>query len=111
MEPRLPEGNVVSTAENQEQRYCDEAFHLRQERHTSSSHDGSTTEPIAMVGFAVKYPQEATSAETFWQMLSEGRNATTDFPPDRLNIDAFYNPDASKRSTVCGLQGEFKVYG
>ena len=62
--------------------------------------DGVAAEPIAVVGFALQFPQGATSPEAFWQMLSEGRNAATEFPRDRLNIDAFYHPDASRHNTV-----------
>ena len=57
-------------------------------------------EPIAVTGFALKYPQDAISADSFWQMLCEGRDATSDFPTDRLNIDAFYDPDTSRHNMV-----------
>lgn len=56
--------------------------------------------PIAIVGLAFEFPQEATSEESFWQMLSEGRSASTEFPRDRLNIDAFYHPDVSRTASV-----------
>ena len=55
---------------------------------------------IAVVGLAVKFPQEASSIEGFWSMLAQGRCAMTDFPSDRLNIDAFYHPDASRYESV-----------
>ncbi|KAI9714017.1 MAG: polyketide synthase [Bogoriella megaspora] len=49
-------------------------------------------EAIAIIGYALKFPQDATSPEGFWQMLSEGRSAMTDWPKDRLNTDGFYHP-------------------
>lgn len=55
---------------------------------------------LAITGLAFEFPQEATSVEGFWQMLCEGRSASTEFPKDRLNIDAFYHPDYSRQSTV-----------
>lgn len=58
------------------------------------------TEPIAVTGFSVKFPQEATSAESFWEMLSQRRNATTEVPRDRMNIDAFYHPDPARVGKV-----------
>jgi acyl transferase domain-containing protein len=57
-------------------------------------------EPIAIVGIAFEFPQEATTEESFWQMISNGRSAHTDFPKDRVNIDAFYHPDDGRNSTV-----------
>ena len=46
-------------------------------------------EPIAVVGIAMKFPQDAVSCESFWQMLVEGRSTASDVPPSRFNADAF----------------------
>ena len=60
-------------------------------------------EPIAIIGFAARLPGDATSAESFWQMLCEGRSAATEIPQTRFNIDAFYHPDPDRVDTVsCG---------
>ena len=58
---------------------------------------------IAVVGFSIKFPQDSTSPQDFWQVLVEGRSAMTEFPKDRLNIDAFYHPDTSRHDTVSKL--------
>ncbi|ROV87828.1 hypothetical protein VMCG_10550 [Cytospora schulzeri] len=52
------------------------------------SHDGA----IAVCGLSLKFPQDASSEKGFWAMLLEKRNAMTEFPPDRLNVDAFHHP-------------------
>lgn len=57
-------------------------------------------EPIAVVGFSLKFPDDATSAESFWNMLIEGRCASEEFPKDRLNLDAFYDPNPDRQGTV-----------
>ena len=57
-------------------------------------------EPIAVVGFAARLPQDATTAESFWQMLCDGRSSRTEIPQDRFNIDAFYHPDPDRVDTV-----------
>ena len=57
-------------------------------------------EPIAVIGFAARLPQDATSAESFWQMLCDGRSARTEIPQDRFNIDAFYHPDPDRIDAV-----------
>ncbi|TVY30663.1 Lovastatin diketide synthase [Lachnellula hyalina] len=64
-------------------------------------------EPIAIIGLAFEFPQEATSEDAFWQMICEGRSASTDFPKERLNIDAFYHPDVSRNSTLPVRGGNF----
>ena len=40
-------------------------------------------EPVAVVGFAFKLPQDATTTEAFWQMLLYGQLAMTEVPKDR----------------------------
>ena len=57
-------------------------------------------EPIAVVGFSLKFPQDATSPEAFWKMLMEKRCSMTEWPRERLNLDAFYHPDSSRPDTV-----------
>lgn len=57
-------------------------------------------EPIAVVGFSMNFPQDATSEAGFWQMLTEGRSAMTEIPNTRFNIDAFYHPNADRLDTV-----------
>lgn len=64
------------------------------------SHGDGRDIPIAIIGLAFEFPQGATSVESFWQMISEGRSASTEFPSDRLNIDAFYHPDENRPSSV-----------
>ena len=58
------------------------------------------TEPLAVVGFSLKFPQEATTPEGFWNMLMNKRCAMTEWPPNRLNINAFYHPDCSRSDSV-----------
>ena len=55
---------------------------------------------IAVIGMSVKFPQSATTVENFWQMLLHGRSAMTEFPEDRLNVNAFYHADASRWGSV-----------
>ena len=64
-------------------------------------------EPVAVVGLALKFPQDATSLDSFWNMLVERRCAMTDFPSSRLNVDAFYHPDISQRGTLPLRGGHF----
>lgn len=46
---------------------------------------------VAVVGLSIRFPDEATSLDSFWDMLIHARCASREFPPDRMNIDAFHN--------------------
>ena len=58
-------------------------------------------DPIAVVGFSLRFPQDADSTESFWEMLSQGKNAMTDFPSTKFNIDAFHGRKGAMNGTVC----------
>ncbi|KAL8846842.1 MAG: hypothetical protein Q9221_008100 [Calogaya cf. arnoldii] len=64
-------------------------------------------EPIAIIGFALKFPQEAVSPGHFWKMLLERRCAMTEFPPSRMNVDAFYDQENSAQGTIPLRGGHF----
>lgn len=55
--------------------------------------DGTEDDPICICGFSVKFPQDATSAEGFWNMMVEKRCAMTTFPPNRINLKGFHRKD------------------
>jgi hypothetical protein len=55
--------------------------------------DQSEMEPFAIVGMSLRFPGEATSAESFWNLLVEKRSTATEFPGSRFNVNSFYNPD------------------
>jgi hypothetical protein len=57
-------------------------------------------EPLAIVGFSLKFPEDATDADSFWEMLINGRNVSTKFPSERLNIDSFNDPKNDRQGTV-----------
>lgn len=42
---------------------------------------------LAIIGLSVKFPQEATTPDAFWEMLREGRSAASRVPADRFNVD------------------------
>ncbi|OHF03816.1 KR domain-containing protein [Colletotrichum orchidophilum] len=53
-------------------------------------------QPIAIVGLNLKFPGDATSVESFWEILEKARNASSKVPSSRFNVDAFYHPDPSR---------------
>jgi hypothetical protein len=84
-----------------------DAYEVSDHCYLPQSVDGIDCEPqqdlleaIAVVGFSIKFPQDAVSPASFWSMLEERRCAMTTWPEDRINLDAFYHPDSDRRDTV-----------
>jgi acyl transferase domain-containing protein/acyl carrier protein len=53
----------------------------------------SSREPIAIIGMSCRFPGHADTPEKFWQLLRDGKDAITEFPSDRWDVDAYYNAD------------------
>ena len=64
----------------------------------------NVVEPIAVIGMACRFPGEASNVASFWQMMSEGRNANSKVPESRLNVDAYYHPNNDRRGVVSILK-------
>ena len=62
--------------------------------------DNDHLEPIAVVGFSLKFPQDASSTQSFWNMLVEGRSAMTKAPKERFNIDSLHVPNTKRLDEV-----------
>ncbi len=52
----------------------------------------SEAEPIAIIGMACRFPG-ASSANEFWKLLFEGRDAITEAPSSRFDVPALYDSD------------------
>jgi hypothetical protein len=68
-----------------------------------SSDDYDVLEPLAIIGFSLEYPQDADTPEGFWSVLEEGRDVVTDWPKDRINLDAFFYRDENQEQKVCAF--------
>ncbi|KAH8690541.1 polyketide synthase [Talaromyces proteolyticus] len=53
-------------------------------------------EPIAIVGFSFQFP-DAEDSESLWKIMVEKRCTVIETPKDRINVDAWYHPDSSRR--------------
>jgi len=67
----------------------------------------SRNEPIAVIGCSCRFPGGATSVESYWRLLQEGRDGIGEVPPDRWNLEEFYDPDLSRPGTMNTRWGGF----
>ncbi|MBM7776561.1 acyl transferase domain-containing protein [Actinokineospora baliensis] len=63
-------------------------------------------EPIAVVGMACRFPG-ADSVAAFWELLRDGVDAITEIPPDRWDVDAYYDPDPDTPGSLYARHGGF----
>ena len=60
----------------------------------SEGSDEPSSEPIAILGMGCRFPGGVNSPDDLWQLLSEERDAVSEFPTDRgWNLDALFGPD------------------
>ncbi|PQO42355.1 type I polyketide synthase [Blastopirellula marina] len=55
-----------------------------------------TDVPVAIVGMACRLPG-AANLEEYWQLISQGRSAVGEVPPERLNREIYFHPDKGTR--------------
>ncbi|KAK6852415.1 Type I Iterative PKS [Apiospora arundinis] len=73
------------------------------------------SEPIAVIGIALRAPGDGSDPEKFWNMLLEGRSARCAIPEDRYNVAGFYHPDGDRLGSIQQrhahfLKQDFKVF-
>jgi acyl transferase domain-containing protein/acyl carrier protein len=63
-------------------------------------------EPIAIIGMSCRFPG-ASNPEAFWQLLRDGVDAIGEIPPDRWDINAFYDRDPDSPGKISTRWGGF----
>ncbi|MFF1303792.1 SDR family NAD(P)-dependent oxidoreductase [Streptomyces sp. NPDC058307] len=89
------------------------AAHLDERLHGAGSEStaprrGPAAEPIAIVAVGCRYPGGVRSPEDLWRLVSDGVDATGEFPADRgWDVDALYHPDPDRLGTTYTRRGGF----
>jgi len=52
-------------------------------------------EPIAIIGLGCRFPGGANDWQSYWSMLDQGRDAISETPEERWDLEKFYAPDSS----------------
>ncbi len=63
--------------------------------------------PIAIVGMGCRFPGGVNDAESFWDLLIEGRDAITTVPGWRYDVEKLYDPDPHAKGKVATKWGGF----
>ena len=61
---------------------------------------------FAIVGYAARFPG-AADADAFWRVLAEGRDAVSEVPHDRWDVDEFFDPDPDAPGKVVTRRAGF----
>lgn len=61
---------------------------------------------FAIVGYAARFPG-AQDADQFWDLLREGREAITEVPEDRWDVDEFFDPEPGAPGKVVTRRAGF----
>lgn len=69
--------------------------------------DTSPNEGIAIIGMGCRFPGGAIDAESFWKILIEGRDAVSEVPADRWNIERFYDAEPGVVAKSIAKRGGF----
>jgi acyl transferase domain-containing protein len=68
--------------------------------------EGTGREPIAIVGAACRFPG-APDLDAYWSLLAHGRDAVTDIPSDRWDVERHYSPDPDAPGKMYTRRGCF----
>jgi acyl transferase domain-containing protein/NADPH:quinone reductase-like Zn-dependent oxidoreductase/acyl carrier protein len=64
---------------------------LRALRQRVEELEGRAREPIAIVGMACRFPGGADSPEDYWDLLLQGRDAVSEIPRERMDLDPVFD--------------------
>ncbi len=64
-------------------------------------------EGIAIIGIGCRFPGGVNDVESFWKLLAEGREAVCEVPPDRWNIERFYDAEPGIAGKSVAKRGGF----
>jgi acyl transferase domain-containing protein/NADPH:quinone reductase-like Zn-dependent oxidoreductase/SAM-dependent methyltransferase/acyl carrier protein len=64
-------------------------------------------EGIAIIGIGCRFPGGVNDTDSFWKLLVEGREAVSDVPPDRWNVERFYDAEPGLVGKSIAKRGGF----
>ncbi|MEB3282831.1 MAG: SDR family NAD(P)-dependent oxidoreductase [Lyngbya sp.] len=68
--------------------------------------ESARTEPIAIIGLGCRFPG-AKNPDEFWTLLQQGKDAISEVPPDRWNIENYYDSNPESPGKISTRYGGF----
>jgi acyl transferase domain-containing protein/SAM-dependent methyltransferase/acyl carrier protein len=67
----------------------------------------SWREPVAIVGIGCRFPGDVDGPDSFWKLLIEKRDAITEVPFERWDVNRLFDPDPDKKGKISTRWGGF----
>ena len=64
-------------------------------------------ERIAIIGVGCRFPGGVSSKDSLWKLLVEGREGIVEVPPDRWNVERYYDAEPGVAGKSIALRGGF----
>jgi acyl transferase domain-containing protein/acyl carrier protein len=64
-------------------------------------------ERIAIIGVGCRFPGGVNDADSLWRLLVEGREGVVEVPPDRWNLERYYDPEPGVAGKSIAKRGGF----
>jgi 3-oxoacyl-(acyl-carrier-protein) synthase/SAM-dependent methyltransferase/acyl carrier protein len=80
---------------------------IRQLRAELEASRRGPTEPVAILGMAVRLPGGVASPERFWEALAAGEDLITTVPPERWDALSYASADSDQPGTMYDIHGGF----
>lgn len=68
------------------------ALAMKEMRSRLDAAERTHSEPIAVIGIGCRFPGGITDPDSFWRLLDDGVDAIAEIPPQRWDIDAYFDP-------------------
>lgn len=69
--------------------------------------ESAAREPVAIVGIGCRLPGGVDSPAKYWRLLRDGIDAVSDAPPERWDVDAYYDPQPGASGKVVARRAGF----
>lgn len=83
------------------------AYALKETQNRLSRLQQQQRQSIAVVGMSCRFPGSSNDLESFWQLLENKRNAITEVPAERWDVDKYYDPDPHAAGKMVTKWGGF----